>query len=355
MTESEFDFSRADEWLRGDAPLAGVVASTRVRYARNLVGHSFSPRAKAPELNEIAEKIHQAVEAAEAARGFRRLKMAAFSPFQRLYLKESHLISAEMERGGEGRYVYFSPDMHMSILVNEEDHMRLQRLEPGLQFAQAMSRLDTLEQAMEDRLTFAFHEQYGYLAACPTNTGTGLRVSIMMNLSALSLTNTVDEILRPIPQYGMTVRGFYGENSEFLGDFYQLSNETTLGKSEQQIIDELDHVARQIVKQEENSRANLFEKNRVKVEDVIWRAFGYLTHARLIPSREALKQLSRIRLGIDRDMFPGLTHVELSQLMIAIQPAHLAQGRDDDDEEARDMARAELLRRRLALADRNPN
>jgi len=342
-----FNLEKADDWLSEDAPRCNVVISTRARYARNLPDFPFSPRAKTPELNAVFSQIDQAL--TSLGNNFSQVVLSELEEMERQYLKESHLISAEMERGDDGRAVFFSPEIGVSILVNEEDHMRMQCLQAGMRLREALSTLDELDTKLGSRLEFAFHDQFGYLTACPTNVGTGLRVSVMMHLPALVITNNVEEIVQLLPQFGLTVRGFYGENSEFLGDFFQLSNEISLGKSEQQILEDLERVALQVVDREEKARVALFEERRVKIEDAIWRAFGTLTNSRLISSRDALRLLSHLRLGIDQNLFSGLTHPALNRLMIEVQPAHLQyMDKAALEEEARDSSRAAYLRKRLA-------
>ena len=354
---ASLNLEKADEWLCAEgAPNAGVVVSSRARYARNLTDHPFAPRAKAAELAEISAKIERAVRASAKTADFIRLAISDLDPQERHYLVESHLISAEMEKGGEGRMAFFSPDIRLSVLVNEEDHLRLQRLEAGLRLHEVLEALNALDDLLRGGLEYAYHEQFGYLTACPTNVGTGLRVSVMLHLPALVMTNTVEEIIQYVPQFGFTVRGFYGENSEYLGDFFQISNEVTLGKTEDRICTELERVVLQIIEREESARTRLFEEKRIKVEDTLWRSFGALTNSRMVSSRDALQMLSHLRLGIEQGLFAGLTHAQLNRLMIDVQPAHLqfvekaALG-----EEARDVARATFLRRRLTGLSRNSN
>jgi protein arginine kinase len=342
------DISKADDWLTEDAPRSNVVVSSRARYARNLAGHPFAPRSKASELSTICQEIGEAISRTREISDFQPVKFAEMSNHERHYLKESHLISAELEKGGEGRMGFFSPDCQRSILINEEDHLRLQCLKAGFRLAEALEELNDLDSLLHRSLRFAFSRRFGYLTACPTNTGTGLRVSVMLNLPGMVMTNTVEDIMQYMPQQGMTVRGFYGENSEYLGDFFQISNEVTLGKDEGRIREELERVVEQVIQREENARASLFEEKRVMAEDKIWKSYGALTHSRMLSSRDALTLLSRLRLGIDQGLFANLTHHELSRLMIEVQPAHLQHNTNSlIGEEARDIARATSLRRRL--------
>jgi protein arginine kinase len=274
----------------------------------------------------------------------------------RHFLRESRLISPDMEKVVKERAVHISPDCQDSIMVNEEDHLRIQCMVPGLQLQEVVTRLNHLESQLAEALHFAFSEKLGYLTACPTNTGTGLRISVMLHLPALSLLRSIEEILQGIGPYGLTVRGFYGENSEFQGDFFQISNEITLGKSEDEIRDILQRVMDQIIRREEEARTRLFETRRTSVEDVFWRSLALLSYARRMNSQEAMKHLSRLRLGIDTGMLTHLSHQELNRLVIEAQPAHLEVRYGDGGEmtgESRDELRAKMLRDRLAPPAQN--
>jgi protein arginine kinase len=353
---STFDLKTADRWLDDEGPATGVVVSSRARYARNLSDHRFSPRAKPEELDAICAEIERAVRASEDTSDFTRIPLSELDDLQRDFLKECRLISAEMVKGGRGRAVFVSPLVRISVLVNEEDHLRLQVFLAGFRLAEVLDDLNDLDTQLRKNLRYAFHKQLGYLTACPTNVGTGLRVSVMMHLPALVMTNTIEEIVHLIPQFGLTVRGFYGENSEFLGDFFQISNEVTLGKSEERVCADLETLVRQVIEREEAARKGLFDEKRVRVEDAVWRAFGALTNSRMLSSRDALRLLSHLRLGIDQGLFEGLTHSGLNRLMVEVQPAHLRyQGAMTADEEERDVARAAMLRARLADIASNPN
>ena len=254
---------------------------------------------------------------------FRRLNIKEINSLHRLYLKESHLISSELELGGDHRVIYVSPDYRISIMVNEEDHLRMQCLDTGLQLRKVLAIMDEVEMQLGKVLNFASHPRFGYLTACPTNVGTGLRLSVMLHLPGLVLINRVNEIIQSVSQYGLTARGIHGEGSEHLGDFYQISNEVTLGKSQTEICTTLEGVADQIVEHEMAARNALFEQQPLIARDLIGRAFAILQNASIINSSEALTHLSKIRLGIDQGYFHPLSHTDLSRLMIEVQPAHL--------------------------------
>lgn len=338
----------SDQWLRHDGPKHQSIVSSRARYARNLERIPFAPRAREEQLRIVAARIDEAIAANSFFSDFRRLTIKEINSLHRLYLKESHLISTELEQGGEHRVIYISPDYRISIMVNEEDHLRMQCLETGFQIRKVLAIMDEVEMQLGKVLRFATHERFGYLTACPTNVGTGLRLSVMLHLPGLVLVNRIGEIVQSVAQYGLTVRGIHGEGSEHLGDFYQISNEVTLGKTKSEICATLEGVADQIVEHEMAARNALFEQQPLITRDLIGRAFAILQNASIIDSSEALTHLSKIRLGIDQGYFHPLTHTDLSRLMIEVQPAHLQfrQG-GQVPEDKRDNLRAQLLHQRL--------
>ena len=340
--------AREGSWLGEPSAFSNVVVSTRARYARNLADHPFSPHAPASLLARVHDEVAQAFDGHKLLGTFHSLEMTEATGMERAYLKEARLISKEMERGGANRAVYLGPDYRRSIMVNEEDHLRIQCLEPGLQISRAQQGLEQLDEAIGRTVSYAFHPRFGYLTACPTNVGTGLRVSVMMHLPGLASRRQVEPMLQELPASGLTARGFHGENSEHVGDFYQISNEVTLGRSVEQIETLLADVVSGLMEREIEARSLLFSKDGISAQDAIWRSYGLLHHARKMDTAEAMKLLSRIRLGIDEGLFPALTHEALNKIFIEIQPSHLIlrQGAPDDSE-SRDVARATLLRRSL--------
>jgi protein arginine kinase len=335
----------SDKWLDMEAPHQHVVISSRIRLARNISRIPFATHAKEEELAEIHRLVENTIQSRVPLKNFQPITLHDVSVMERRYLKESHIISPEMEKGSPFRLVYVSPDFRVSIMVNEEDHIRIQGLAPGLQLMEIFHCIVEIDNELLDNLHPAFSDQYGFLTACPTNLGTGLRVSVMMQLPALVLTRKIDEVLENIQPLGIAVRGFYGENSEFVGDIYQVSNEISLGKSEEEILNMLLNIILNIIDKEEKAREDLFLDRILSTEDIIWRSYGILSQARLMDSQEAMKLLSRIRLGIDRGYFRSLNHYQLNKLIIDIQPAHLQSNEDGEEgTEARDMARADLLR-----------
>ncbi len=340
---------KSDQWLDRRGPEEHIVMSSRARYARNLPRTPFPMRARPEELRFVAEKVSAAIAASRKFMNGITFDLTQIHAIERNYLKENHLISAEMEKGGTSRLIFLSEDVKLAVMVNEEDHLRVYSLEAGFQLGEVLNRLIDLEDELQRELQFAFSQQYGYLTACPTNTGTGLRASVMLHLPALASSKQMPEIVKSMPPLGLTVRGFYGENSENLGDFFQVSNEVTLGRSEQEIVEGLTAKIEQIIEREEQARRMMYEQNRTTIEDEVWRAWGVLAYARIITSQDAVQLLSRLRYGIDRGYFGRLGHPELNKLIIEVQPGHLqvAEG-GAVGVEARDVLRANLLRKRLA-------
>jgi len=346
---SQADFIRGcAQWMCKDGPMDHSIISSRARYARNLEHIPFAPRAKREQLCAVAERIDEAIGSSSFFRDFRRLNVNEINSLHRMYLKESHLLSSEMEQGGEYRVIYISPDYRISIMVNEEDHLRMQCLDVGFQLQKVHALLTEVEEELGRVLKFAHSERLGYLTACPTNVGTGLRLSVMLHLPGLVLVNKIDEILQSVLPYGLTVRGIYGENSENFGDFFQISNEVTLGKSWIELCTTLHSMAEQVVEHELKARDALFEQRPEVTRDVLSRALGVLQNAWIMDSVEAMSHLSKIRLGIDHGCFRPLTHPDLSRLMIEMLPAHL-QCREGGQlpVERRDSLRARYLHKRF--------
>lgn len=346
---SLFDFIKSsDRWLNNEGPLHHSIVSSRARYARNLPHLPFAPRAKPDQLRAVLDKVDAAISSSVYFSDFRRLTISEIHSLYRLYLKESHLLSAEFEHGGEHRVMYVSPDYRISILVNEEDHVRVQCLECGFQLGRVLALCDEVESQLDSILGFARSNRFGALTACPTNAGTGLRLSVMMHLPGLVIISKVEEILESIARYGLTVRGIWGENSENLGDYFQVSNEVSMGKTPDQIRSVLESVAEQLVGRELDARDALFDQKPMVTHDLISRALAVLQNAQILDSAEALAHLSKIRLAIDRGYVQSITHPDLSRLMVEVQPAHLqCKEGGQIPPERRDTLRARFLRDRL--------
>jgi len=326
-----------------------VVLSSRVRLARNLAGTAFPGRAKKAQRVEVCEAILPAVSAASAMRGGFSSPMSDLKALEKQLLVERHLISREHAAKGTGSALVLNKEGVLSVMVNEEDHLRMQALLPGMQIKQVWQKMDRFDSSLEKKLNFAFDANYGYLTACPTNLGTGIRVSAMLHLPGLVLADQVNQIVQAVTKLGHAVRGLYGEGTEALGHIFQVSNQMTLGESEADIIERIHKVVLQIIEHEENARQTLLQSKSQELYNHIGRAYGILAHAHIVSSKETMNQLSLMRLGSKLDLFEGLETTVLDELFLLSQPAHLQQmvGEKLSGEE-RDVRRADLLRRSLA-------
>jgi protein arginine kinase len=342
-------------WLLGPGREQDVVVSTRMRLARNLSDFHFKSRFRAGEAQRLETALREAL--SEAAPDLRYLPMHELQPTQRDVLFERHLVSAEHVADSLPRGVAFSEDGTTSVLVNEEDHLRLQVFAPGLELPRLGTEIDALDDRLSGRVRYAFLERYGYLTSCPTNTGTGLRVSVMLHLPALSFRREsggraaeqgIIKVHKAAQRLGLTVRGTHGESSRAEGDFYQISNQVTLGRPPAQAVSDLQEVLEQVVKYERNSRQILLDDDRTRLEDVVWRGWAILRHARKISSREALAHLSALRLGVWLKLIDTVSVATLQELMVRMRPGHLQHeaGRELAPAE-RDALRAQLIRERL--------
>ena len=327
---------------------ADIVVSTRVRLARNLAGRKFPTHPDAPDRLEILAEIKRCAETLSGGEAFVWRNIDEESPLECRLLVERHLISRELADGSGPRAVALDPERSLGMMVNEEDHLRLQCLLPGLALHEAHARVDRLDDQLSGRLEFAFDPCYGYLTSCPTNVGTGLRISAMLHLPALVMTRHIEKVFRAVTEMRMAVRGFYGEGTEAYGELYQISNQATCGKNEADIIDDMDAAIAAIVRYEERARARLASSGRGQLEDRVWRSWGALRHARLMNTEEAMRHLSSLRLGLAMGVFADIRPSELDRLFLYSQPAHLQrlEGRELDSGD-RDAARAAFLRKSL--------
>lgn len=336
------------EWLKGAGPASDIVISSRVRLARNLANSRFPMSADEGEKEQINAAVLQALGRTETGGGLSPLQLDALSDLDRRFLVERHLISREHEEAQGIRTVAVRQDETLSIMVNEEDHLRLQALKSGLQLEAAWQVLDVLDTDLAEHLQYAYDEELGFLTACPTNVGTGLRASVMVHLPAMVMTRHIEKAFRAIAKLNLAVRGLYGEGTEAHGDFYQISNQVTVGKSEEEILGELRVVIDQVVAYEATERAKLMKKEPLKLEDRVWRSHALLAHARIISSEEVMRHLSSVRLGVHLGILESLEVKTLNQMFIFSQPAHLQklEGKELVAAE-RDVVRASLVRRYL--------
>jgi protein arginine kinase len=341
--------SSAGEWLRGEGPHHQVVVSSRVRLARNLRHRSFPGWAKKAERTQILEQIKpQVEELAEMQDSFSEL-LQDLSPLEKQVLVERHLISREHAAKGIGSAVTMNRKQTLSIMINEEDHLRMQSIRSGLQLKNAFKLVDKIDSTLESKLDIAYDPHLGYLTACPTNVGTGIRVSVMLHLPALKLTGEIDKVFRAAKEMKLAVRGLYGEGTEATGDFFQISNQSTLGKTEEDIIDDFKRVViPQIITYEHNARKHLMSDRSVALDDKVSRALGLLRSARLMATDETLLLLSHLRMGVHLGRVKDVDLRTINELFLLTQPAHLQkiQGKKMEGD-VRRAARADYIRARL--------
>jgi protein arginine kinase len=330
-----------------------IVMSSRVRLARNLREASFPGWAKKPERVKILETILPAVSALpEMADSFAEA-MDNLTALDKQILVERHLISREHAAKNVGSGIVLNREESFCVMINEEDHLRMQALRPGFQIREAWNAIDRLDSTLEKKLNFAFDNELGYLTACPTNLGTGIRVSAMLHLPGLVLAEQINPIIQSVNKLGLAVRGLYGEGTEALGNIFQVSNQMTLGESENTIVERLEKVLSQIIEHEENARQTLLEKKPKTVFNHVGRAYGVLANAHSISSKETMNLLSLLRLGIDLGSFPGTERALVDELFLTTQPAHLQKQISDKlSAEERDLIRADMVRERLKNVNR---
>lgn len=335
----------------GGAPHSDVVLSSRVRMARNIAGFPFVNRASHAQCQELLGVARPVLLNHELADGMIWVDLNQATLRDRRLLFERHLISKHLAESEHRRAVAISGDESLSVMVNEEDHLRMQILAPGAQLPQVYARLSAVDDAIESRIDYAFSPRWGYLTACPTNIGTGIRFSVMMHLPALKMTNEIERVRRAAKDLHLAVRGYYGEGSESAGDFYQISNQVTLGRSEEEILQEFEQIILpNIIEYEHRARQMLLERNPRVLDDRVYRALGALRNARLLGVEEAMKLLSRVRLGVHMGRISGggISDQTVNELFLQVQPTHLKlqSGADLSPEELRE-ARADLVRKRL--------
>jgi len=344
------------EWLRGVGPEADIVTSSRIRLARNLSSYPFSNRASTHQKAEIEHSLRDKLQKLDSGPKIEYLNVSGLPTLDRQFLVERQLISRELASSEGPRSVFVSETETISIMINEEDHLRMQVMRSGFSLDDAWTDIDTLDDAVEQKVNYAFSDEFGYLTACPTNVGTGMRASVMMHLPALVLTKQIEKVFRALQKINLAVRGLYGEGSRASGDFYQISNQVTLGKSETQILGEIREVIPQIITYERQARDTLSRDSRQALQDRVSRAYGTLTSATMMTSEETMDLLSSVRLGVNLGLIDDINIHAVNDLFISTQPAHLQKivGSALDGEE-RNSARAKFLRSRLRELGTNLN
>ncbi len=336
-------------WLKGTGSHSEIIFSSRIRLARNLEKIIFVNLASKAQLMQSLSIVEPALKNLDQIKKDGLfLKMEDVSEVNSQLLIERHLISKELIDDKTGRAVAISSDETISIMVNEEDHLRLQVLKPGFSLEDCWAVAEKIDSALEKKLNFAFSAKLGYLTACPTNTGTGMRASVMLHLPALVLTKQINRVIQAIVKLGLTVRGLFGEGTEATGNFFQISNQVSLGRSEMEIIDNIKRIINQVFEYEQNARQTLSTKNKAKLEDQVWRSYGILKNARIITSSEAIELLSNVRLGFDLGLLKGANQATINELFILTQPAHLQKLEEKTlTANKRDIKRAELIRQKI--------
>lgn len=340
------------EWLRANGPDSDIVISSRIRLARNLAQFPFPNRADDSVRAEVESLLRETLDDIPVTNGLNYVDVNTLENIDRQFLVERQLISREHAESHGSRGVGISGEENVSLMINEEDHLRIQVLRSGFALDECWAEVDRIDNAIEERATYAFSEQLGYLTACPTNAGTGIRVSVMLHLPALVITKEIQQVFQALQKISLAVRGLYGEGSQAMGDFYQISNQVTLGRSEEKLIAEIKDVVPNIIAYERRVRNTLVKENREKLHDQVARAYGILKNAQTISSEETMHLLSSVRMGINLGLIDDLEIPTVNELFIHTQPAHLQKLRQESLESAeRNVARASYLRLRLTGGD----
>ncbi len=336
------------EWLRGSGPESDIVISSRIRLARNLADYPFIRRCTDIDRASIEQSIREKLQTSSELTDLLYLNVEGLESVDRQFLVERQLISRELAESEGARSVAIEAGEKFSLMVNEEDHLRIQLMKSGLDLSDAWENITAIDDAIEDKLEFAFDDRLGYLTACPTNVGTGMRVSVMLHLPALVITRQIDKVFRSLQKISLAVRGLYGEGSQAMGDFYQISNQVTLGRSEQELIGQVGDVVPVLIDYERKARKYLVNETHKDLHDRISRAYGILCTAQTITSEETMHLLSSVRMGVNLGLIDDLEIPIVNQLFIETQPAHLQKLRGEELNSAdRNSERAIYLRRHL--------
>ena len=335
-------------WLSGEGERADIVLSSRVRLARNMAHHLYPQRADAEQHQQVVDLVQAALEKTGIGKSGYFTDSESIDEFSRDILIERHLISPEFMRDQQPRGLYIAEDETASLMINEEDHLRIQAVSSGMNIREAMGLANQIDDQLSSVLEYDTDPRLGYLTACPTNVGTGMRASVLIHLPGLVLTREMDNVLTQVSKISLTVRGFYGEGSDVLGNLFQISNQTTLGRSEDDLIESLEKVTRQLITYEQDARRQLFSDAPHQIKDKIWRALGILALARVLTSDEVMNLLSAVRLGVAAGFVKGIDFALLNGLLLSSQRAHLQRLMERRmTSEDRDIARARLVREKL--------
>lgn len=343
--------SHTSEWLKGTGPNSDIVISSRIRLARNLDKLPFPHWANKKQGEQALNIIENAILKTDYLKKMTIFQLAELDSLDKQFLVERHLMSLEHSQKAEFKAVAIDDDEIVSVMINEEDHIRMQVMQSGFNLFEAWNIINRIDDSLSRELTFAFLPDWGYLTACPTNAGTGMRGSVMLHLPALVTTRAIDRVLSAIAKLSFTTRGLYGEGTQATGNFFQISNQVSLGHAEFEIIENINSLIRQVIEQENQAREALISKNKALLEDRINRSLGILKSARIISSQETTELLSMVRLGCDLGMIKDIDRSRINELFILTQPAHLQRIENKKISAAeRDVERAELIRSRLNLS-----
>lgn len=343
------DLARSSgEWLRGAGPECDIVMSSRIRLARNLADFPFISRANGSDRAELERILHERVLRSQVTNEMTYVDVSKLQSLDRQFLVERQLISRELAEAEGARGVALDPHEQVSLMINEEDHLRIQVMHSGLDLQNAWEKINRIDDKVESQVTYAYSKRLGYLTACPTNVGTGMRVSVMLHLPALVITRQIDKLFRSLQKISLAVRGLYGEGSQAMGDFYQISNQVTLGRSETDLVKQVGDVVPTIIDYERKAREFLVRESHENLHDRVSRAYGILRTAQTISSEETMHLLSSVRMGVNLDLISDLDIPTVNKLFIYTQPAHLQKlsGAELDTAD-RNIERARFLRQNL--------
>ncbi len=337
------------EWLRASGPQADIVMSTRIRLARNLADYPFVTKASEQDRADIERTLREKLLHIQASSNeFMYVNVGDLDKVDRQFLVERQLISREHAEGKGARGVVIDPSEQVSLMINEEDHLRIQCMHSGLDVQGAWEQINRIDDLISEQISYAYHPRLGYLTACPTNVGTGVRVSVLLHLPALVITKQIDKVFRALQKISLAVRGLYGEGSQAMGDFYQISNQQTLGRSESELIEQVGDVVPALIHYEREARDLLVRESQQVLHDQVSRAYGILRTAQTISSEETMLLLSKVRMGINLGLIEDLPLLKLNELFIRTQPAHLQKLTGSELTTAdRNIERARFLRRYL--------
>jgi len=341
---------QTSEWLRGTGPDSEIVISSRIRLARNVAKMPFSHWAAKAQSQQVLKICKDAIDANNYMKGAIFVRVEELNSIDKQFLLERHLVSKELIAKSDSKAVAIGDKEITAIMINEEDHLRIQVVQSGFNLRQAWQIIDSLDAELGKRIDFSFSSEFGFLTACPTNTGTGMRASFMLHLPALVITKQINRVLQAISKLSLTARGFYGEGTQASGNFFQISNQTTLGHTEIDIIDNIERIIKQIVMHEQAARKILNTQHKIEFNDRIQRALGILKSAYIITSNETTELLAMVRLGVDMGLIKDINIAKLNQLFISTQPAHLQklEGKALSAAE-RDAKRAEVIREAIGI------